>query len=921
MTAPGARRRLLAPEVVQTSGMDCGPAALKCLLEGFGVPVSYGRLREACQTDVDGTSIDTLEDIAAQLGLDAEQIMLPVDTLLLPESEALPALVVVRLPNGFTHFVVLWRRHGPLVQVMDPASGRIWMTGARFLRDVYVHELRLPAASWHEWARSAGGLKPLARRLADLGIGRSARELIDAAARGDDWRDLAALDAATSLVASLVRAGGIRSGREAGNILRSFLERSKTSPPGAQSAIPEVYWSARPAPKEAAGDGEASGDEEILLRGAVLLRVRGPRDAAGDAEVDDAPKEAPALSPELAAALAEPPSRPGRELLRLLAGDGFIAFAVLGVGLALAAGSVFLEALILRGIFDLGRDLKLVTQRLEAAGYFLVFVLALLLIELRVAGALLRLGRRLETRLRLAFLEKIPRLMDRYFQSRPVSDMAERGHSTHQLRLLPRLGGQFVRATLGLVVTAAAIAWIYPGGALVAVLAALVAVALPLAFKPQFEEMDLRVRTHTGALSRFYLDALLGLGAVRAHGAELSVRREHESLLVEWTGASLRLVRTGVLLDGLQALTGFGFAAWLLFLYAGRAGEPTGALLLAYWALYLPVLGEEIAGLVRQYPTHRSLALRLLEPLGAPEERPSRSPDSSPPLDREDRTDDDRETPSIEGGGVAAERGGVAAERGGVAIALESVTVRAAGHTILEDVELSVDPGEHVAIVGVSGAGKSSLAGLLLGWHRASAGRVVVDGETLDAPRLDGLREETVWVDPAVQIWNRSLLANLCYGARDGNAGGEGGGLISGGEGQRVRLGRAFMRPRARLVILDEPFRGLDREKRRQLLERVRAVWRRATLLCITHDVSETRRFERVLVIDGGRIVEDGAPADLAGNPGSRYRALLDAEEAVRSDIWSNRIWRRLRLGAGRLTGDGRDGRNGGTGADAGRRS
>lgn len=206
-----------------------------------------------------------------------------------------------------------------------------------------------------------------------------------------------------------------------------------------------------------------------------------------------------------------------------------------------------------------------------------------------------------------------------------------------------------------------------------------------------------------------------------------------------------------------------------------------------------------------------------------------------------------------------------------------------------------------------------------------------------------------------MQIWNRSLLANLCYGAPDGNAGGEdggeglpvarvledadlygvlerlpdglqtslgeGGGLLSGGEGQRVRLGRAFMRPRARLVILDEPFRGLDREKRRQLLERVRAFWRRATLLCITHDVSETRRFERVLVIDGGRIVEDGAPADLAGNPGSRYRALLDAEEAVRSDIWSNRIWRRLRLGAGRLTGDGRDGRNGGTGADAGRRS
>ena len=65
--------RRFAPEVVQTSGMDCGPAALKCLLEGFGIHASYGRLREACQTDVDGTSIDTLEEVAGRLGLDASR--------------------------------------------------------------------------------------------------------------------------------------------------------------------------------------------------------------------------------------------------------------------------------------------------------------------------------------------------------------------------------------------------------------------------------------------------------------------------------------------------------------------------------------------------------------------------------------------------------------------------------------------------------------------------------------------------------------------------------------------------------------------------------------------------------------------------------------------------------------------------------
>ena len=136
---PRPRRHLFVPEVVQTSAMDCGPAALTCLLEGHGLSVSYGRLREACQTDVDGTSIDMLETIAVQLGLHAEQILVPVDHLFLPETMALPSIVVVRLPSGVTHFVVAWRRHGRVVQVMDPGTGRRWPTCRRFLDELYVH--------------------------------------------------------------------------------------------------------------------------------------------------------------------------------------------------------------------------------------------------------------------------------------------------------------------------------------------------------------------------------------------------------------------------------------------------------------------------------------------------------------------------------------------------------------------------------------------------------------------------------------------------------------------------------------------------------------------------------------------------------------------------------------------------------------
>jgi ATP-binding cassette subfamily B protein len=178
-----------------------------------------------------------------------------------------------------------------------------------------------------------------------------------------------------------------------------------------------------------------------------------------------------------------------------------------------------------------------------------------------------------------------------------------------------------------------------------------------------------------------------------------------------------------------------------------------------------------------------------------------------------------------------------------------------------------------------------------------------------------------------VQLWNRSCLENHRYGSpQDGSTPvgaaieaadlrglleklpdglqtplGEGGALVSGGEGQRVRLGRALVRPGVRLAILDEPFRGLDRERRRELLERARSAWRHATLLCITHDVGETRAFERVIVVERGRIVEDGRPSELAARAGSRYAALLEAERAVRDGLWGRAGWRRLRLESGRL--------------------
>ncbi|MFP2911102.1 cysteine peptidase family C39 domain-containing protein, partial [Pyxidicoccus sp. 3LFB2] len=266
--------RRFAPEVIQSSWMDCGPAALKCLLEGFGIPVSYGRLREACQTDVDGTSIDTLEEVARRCGLDAEQMLVPADHLLEPAAATLPALVVVQLPSGYTHFVVVWRRHGRLVQVMDPSRGRRWMSLRALIGELYLHTTALPAPVWRDWATSGNTLAVLRGQLRDLGLND---EEIDGHLRvalaDPDWHPLAALDATRKMVGYLVRSGGVPAGRPAARAVETFFTQALREPPLEPVTVPRPYWSVIPIP------GEAEGETRLVFRGAVLVHVAGRREA------------------------------------------------------------------------------------------------------------------------------------------------------------------------------------------------------------------------------------------------------------------------------------------------------------------------------------------------------------------------------------------------------------------------------------------------------------------------------------------------------------------------------------------------------------------------------------------------------------------------------------------------------------------
>jgi ABC-type bacteriocin/lantibiotic exporter with double-glycine peptidase domain len=892
-------RRYLVPEVIQTSSMDCGPAALAALLNGLGIQVSYGRLREACQTDVDGTSIDTLEDLASQIGLQAQQILLPRDHLFLDFAQNLPAIVVTRHGSGMPHFVVCWRLHGALVQVMDPATGRRWQRASRFQQDLYVHSQPMPGAALRKWLAGKGFSRPLSLRMQHLGVPSADADRLLQQARGErGWQRLAQLDAAVRMVADFVSARATQRGREAMALITALTFASDAA------EVPDSYWTVRPLLAGPRPDGEAAPApvEQVVIRGAVLVTIRGRKKE----EEEAAAKRLAALPADLRAALSEPPPRPLTALFELLPrGTGSLGL-ILAVAALVAAGlQIELDVLLRSALHVLG-FLHSSVQRLGAPTLFLAFMLGVFGLNVISQWNVTRLGRILEIKLRAAFFSKLPRLNDHYFHSRPISDMTERAHSLARIRQLPQLLVDLLRTTAMTTLTAGALIWLSPRDGWLIVLLLLSMLALPTALQPLLLGLDMRLRTFAGTLMRSYLDALIGLSPTRTHGAERTLARDQEEVLSSWARVRLSGLSAQIAAQAVQIGLGYALVGWLILRYLGNGGDAAGLLLLYYWAMALPGNASELSQTLQQYPDLRNVTMRLLEPLGAPA------------------------TVEEDLASVMTVR-----EAKTLSIALRDVTVSLGGHPVLQNISTEIAAGTHVAVVGASGAGKSTLVGLLLGFHPVSSGQVLLNGVAVKTDELVQLRSSVAWVDPDVRLWNRSLFDNLHYTQASDRVDalgraietadltrvmarlpsglatplGEGGRLVSGGEGQRVRLARALMQTAPQLALLDEPFRGLDRTQRQELLDRARKHWQGTTLIYVSHDIATTLTFPRVLVIDGGRLVEAGEPVALSAQPGSRYAALLLAEKTVRHDLWASKEWQRIAMVDGQLvSGRERDG-------------
>ena len=229
-------------------------------------------------------------------------------------------------------------------------------------------------------------------------------------------------------------------------------------------------------------------------------------------------------------------------------------------------------------------------------------------------------------------------------------------------------------------------------------------------------------------------------------------------------------------------------------------------------------------------------------------------------------------------------------------IRFEHVTKRYAedGRAALEDTDLEIAPGESVALVGPSGGGKTTLVNLIPRFYPPSAGRVRLDGQDLSVIHLGDLRRQIALVSQEIVLFNDTIAANIAYGTMAGapqdaieraataaNAlefirnqprgfdtiVGERGIRLSGGQRQRIAIARAILKD-APILILDEATSALDTESERLIQAALDHLMRGRTTIVIAHRLSTIEHCDRIVVLDGGRVVEQGTHGELLAREG-----------------------------------------------------
>ena len=223
--------------------------------------------------------------------------------------------------------------------------------------------------------------------------------------------------------------------------------------------------------------------------------------------------------------------------------------------------------------------------------------------------------------------------------------------------------------------------------------------------------------------------------------------------------------------------------------------------------------------------------------------------------------------------------------------------------TVLDRVELVINGGEKVAFVGPSGAGKTTFVRLLLRLYDVSDGMILVDGQNIREVTLESLHKNIAMVPQDPILFHRTLLENIRYGRPDATDAevkeaarlahcdefiasfpegyetyvGERGVKLSGGERQRVAIARAILK-NAPILILDEATSSLDSHSELLIQDALENLMKGKTTIVIAHRLSTIRKMDRIIVVDGGAVAEDGSHEELLKNPESLYRKLWELQ-------------------------------------------
>ncbi|HEX5328353.1 MAG TPA: ABC transporter ATP-binding protein, partial [Acetobacteraceae bacterium] len=226
--------------------------------------------------------------------------------------------------------------------------------------------------------------------------------------------------------------------------------------------------------------------------------------------------------------------------------------------------------------------------------------------------------------------------------------------------------------------------------------------------------------------------------------------------------------------------------------------------------------------------------------------------------------------------------------------------------SVLREFDLTIEPGQRVGLVGPSGAGKSTVLALLQRAYDVEDGRILIDGQDIRAVTQESLHRELAIVPQDISLFHRSVLENIRYARPDASQRdvlaaaetahcrdfiealpegfativGDRGVKLSGGQRQRLAIARALLKD-APILLLDEATSALDSESERAIQSALDRLMQGRTVIAIAHRLSTLGSFDRIIVMDQGRIIDDGSPTELAVRPGP-YRELLRKQHIVK---------------------------------------